>query len=261
MRKLSFLLILVVLVFGCKSTPKETEKDAAYYYNQGDEYYNMYLFDQAISEYTEALNKDPEMADAHLARGNAYSGKLEQGNALDDYKAAARLHGDYDFYARGYSMLLYQDYKAAIDEFSLAIEHETNLAAAYNDRGLAYANMGNQDKAIEDYEKALSINSKSAFAYNNRGNAYLSKRDYNRAIDDYTKAAELYPQLGFAYSGRGFANFQLKEYDNAISDYTQAIAIAPDDSSLYTLRRNAYLAKGEKELAEADRAMAERLRK
>jgi len=273
MKKLKLSLILILLVFGCKSAPQEPAKeepaapketvpeiDAATHYSRGNEHYKRYEFDQAINEYSEAVKKDPSMADAYIARGNAQSGKFNFENAKGDYSKGAELNAEYDHYARGYSYYLQQDYKSAVTEFSESISLEKNLFAAYNDRGLSYANMGNQDKAIADFTDAIGINSNSAFPYNNRGNAYLSKKNYDKAVEDYSKAVELYPKLVFPYTGRGVANYRLKEYDNAIADYTKAIEFTPNDAVLYSLRANAYMGKGENDKAENDRATAEKLK-
>ena len=280
MKKLCVSLLLVMLLFGCKSTPQEPEPvetvvqevvtrvpdpppetTAATHYARGNELFNRNAFDPAIVEYNEAIRKDPAMAEARMARGNAYSAKLQHEEALKEYSAAAEMNPDYDHYARGYSLFLSRNYRPAIEEFSQAIDLKSNLLAAYNDRGLAYANIRNQDQAIADYNEALKINGNSAATYNNRGNAYLAKADYDMAIADYSRAIDLNPVLVYPYSGRGLANYRTKAYDDAIADFTKAIAIAPGDSTLYSYRRDAYLAKGEQELADADGAMAESLKK
>jgi tetratricopeptide (TPR) repeat protein len=267
MKKLLLSLVLVVLFFGCKSTPKDAdpvqkaEANASSHFVRGNDFYHGHAFDLAINEFTELLKKDPGMADAYISRGNAYSCKLDFENALNDYLAGAEKNAFYSHYAHGYARYLDGDYHAAIDEFTEAISLKSNLFAAYNDRGLAYANSGNQDLAIADFSEAIRINANFALAYNNRGNAYLKKADYDRAIQDYSKAIELYPGMAFSYSGRGLANFWTTNYDKAIEDYNRALAITPNDPSLYTLRGDAYSAKGEKNLANADYAMADALKK
>jgi tetratricopeptide (TPR) repeat protein len=267
MRKVCFCLILAALFLGCKSTPKEQTKklsleaEAATHFRLGNECYSQHELDRAIAEYSLALEKAPAMAEAHIGRGNAYSGNLEYAQALNDYSAGAEIDAGYDHYARGYSLYLVGDYQSAVDEFSQAIAQQANLVAAYNDRGLAYTNMGNPDRAIADFNEAININNASAFAYNNRGNAYMAKANYGKAIEDYSRAVELHPRLVFPYSGRGFAYHQLGDYSKAIDDYTKAIAITPKDATLYSLRGNAYLSKGEKTRADADFAMATKLQK
>ncbi|MDR0313610.1 MAG: tetratricopeptide repeat protein [Treponema sp.] len=267
MKKILLSLVLVLLVFGCKSSPKNadsTEKagaDATAIFMRGNDFYHGHAFDLAINEFTEVLKKDPGMADAYISRGNAYSCKLDFENALNDYLTGAQKNAFYRHYAQGYARYLDGDYQTAINEFTEAISLKSNLFAAYNDRGLAYANSGNQDLAIADFSEAININPNFALAYNNRGNAYLKKGNYDKAIQDYTKAIELYPGMVFSYSGRGLANYWTKNYDKAIEDYNKALAITPNDHSLYTLRGDAYSARGQRNLADADYAMADALRR
>ncbi len=44
-----------------------------------------------------------------------------------------------------------------------------NLAIAYNNRGIAYDDLGEYRRAIEDYDRALRLDPDDALAYNNRG--------------------------------------------------------------------------------------------
>ena len=226
MKRLYLALLIFTILLGCKSTPKQEEEDAASRLNRGNEFYQLYNFDGAINEYTEALNMDPELVEVYISRGNTYSGKLEFNAARNDYNTGAEKNEEWGPYARGYALYLDKDYNAAIREFTQAIEQNVNLLAAYNDRGLCYQNLRNHDQAIADFNAAIGINSNSAFPYNNRGNSYLEKRDFDKAIEDFSRAIELYPAFAFPYNGRGLA----------------------------------YQAKGEQALAEADFAIAEELK-
>ena len=283
MKKLFLVLFVFVLFLGCKSIPEETAPAepeapvtveepapapepvpvvaASTHYNQGREHYTRYEFDQAIAEYNQAIEKDPKMADAYIAKGNVYSGKLKLEEALDEYTTGAERNSDYDHYAQGYLKFLYEDYNTAVSEFTQAIEQKSNLLAAYNDRGLAYTNLKKYDLALADFNKAIEIDPNSAFAYNNRGNVYVLKRNYDKAIEDYNKASAIYPDLVFAHSGKAFANQQKKDYGKAIEEYSRAIELEPENATLYTLRGNSYKALKQNDLAEADYAKAEELKK
>jgi tetratricopeptide (TPR) repeat protein len=50
------------------------------------------------------------------------------------------------------------------------------------------------DQAIAEYPRAIKLNPKHAAAYNNRGVAYAAKGDYDRAIADYNEAIDIDPQ-------------------------------------------------------------------
>ena len=60
-------------------------------------------------------------------------------------------------------------------------------AAAYNDRGIAYGEKGENNKAIEDFTKAIELNPKDAAAYNNRAIAYRKQGEVKKAEADEEK--------------------------------------------------------------------------
>ena len=77
--------------------------------------------------------------------------------------------------------------------FAVAVLSACNDAAAYNSRGIAYYNKGDNDRAIADYNEALRLDPNYAAAYLGRGNAYYLKGDYARARADWEKALQLDP--------------------------------------------------------------------
>ena len=83
--------------------------------------------------------------------------------------------------------------KKAVDAYTKAIELNPKFAEAYNDRGVAYADLGNPTRAIKDYNKAIQLNP-HALPYNNRGVTYSKLGNYQQAINDFNKAIELDPQ-------------------------------------------------------------------
>ena len=61
----------------------------------------------------------------------------------------------------------------------------------YNNRGTAYALLGNFKQAIEDFSKAIELNSKFANAYYIRGLCYQELGDEAKAQADFAKAKQL----------------------------------------------------------------------
>ncbi len=66
-----------------------------------------------------------------------------------------------------------------------------NLAAAFTNRGIAYANKDQTDRAIQDHDQAIKLDPNDARALNIRGNAYLSNGQADRAIQDHDQAIRL----------------------------------------------------------------------
>jgi tetratricopeptide (TPR) repeat protein len=203
---------------------------AGAYAGRGRAYDRKGDYDRAMADAGEALSIDPNIALAYNVRGNAYLNKKDYDRAIADYSAAIRIDPNYTpaYNNRGNAYLNKKDYDRAIADYSAAIRIDPNYANTYNDRGVAYQNKEDYDRAIADYSEALRIDPNHAFAYNNRGNAYQNKEDYDRAIVDYTEAIRIDPNHAYAYNNRGGAYFNKKDYDRAIADYSEAIRIDPD---------------------------------
>ena len=139
------LLIFFSILSSCSTTPKGLQRpgEAEAYLYRGYEFALKGEHDQAISEYTRALEINRRYVDAYNNRGLSYASKGQYDNAVSDYNKALKINSRY-------------------------IE-------AYNNRGNAYLNKGQYDHAISDYNKFLKINSGNAVGYHNRGVAYMAK--------------------------------------------------------------------------------------
>ena len=110
----------------------------------------------------------------------------------------------------------------AIAHYTKAIDLKPDLTQAYNHRGLAYADIDDFDAAIEDYSKAIDLESgNAAVYYNNRGLTYLNKGDFDAAIEDLKTAINLIDFAGFYYN-RGQVWLHLKAWEQAKADLTTA---------------------------------------
>ena len=78
-----------------------------------------------------------------------------------------------------------------IVDYTVAIRRDPQDADAYNNRGAAYSDLGQDERAIEDYNQAIRVNPQLAEAYYNRGYAYQSLGMTKEAERDFAKAKEL----------------------------------------------------------------------
>ncbi len=99
-------------------------------------------------------------------------------------------------------------------------ETPENLAIAFYNRSVAYADQGQSDRAIEDYTQAIQINPDYSTAFTNRGNAYAAKGQYDRAIEDYDEAIRLNPNYAKAFDNRGAAYHDKSQHDRAVAAIT-----------------------------------------
>jgi Flp pilus assembly protein TadD len=93
----------------------------------------------------------------------------------------------------------FTDPKKAIEYLNNAIKLQPDDAIAYNQRGIAYKNIGQYQRAIEDYNEAIHLKSDLAEAYYNRGTAYFYLSKYNKAREDFNEAVRLKPDDPHAY--------------------------------------------------------------
>ena len=87
----------------------------------------------------------------------------------------------------------------ALEDYNQALKLDPNYVHAYHNRGLVYYNLGEKQKALEDYNQALKLDSKYAGVYFCRGNVYNDLGEKQKALEDYKKAAQLYQQQGNTY--------------------------------------------------------------
>jgi tetratricopeptide (TPR) repeat protein len=97
------------------------------------------------------------------------------------------------------------DHKAAISDYSQAIEAEPRSDTAYYNRAVTYADMGEVDLALADFTKAIEINPEHDAAYNSRAAIFANRGDLDLAIAEFTTAIELNPRDPVSVYRRGAA--------------------------------------------------------
>jgi len=72
-------------------------KNALVYYNRGLTYIGRGDFDQAISDYTKAIELDPNLAEAYVSRGIVHARKSNLDKAISDYTKAIEINREYAY--------------------------------------------------------------------------------------------------------------------------------------------------------------------
>ena len=126
--------------------------------------------------------------------------------------------------------------EAAVGAFGRAIESGQlsgdNLALAYNNRGVAFGELGDFDRSISDYQESLRLKSDDAVTLKN---------------------------LRVAHTRRGQALANLGEQERALAEYELAIAIDPENATTLLRRAELYTERGELAKAQADLDLALKL--
>lgn len=204
---------------------KERNRMTAWDFNrQGDRYYDLEQYEEAVKSYTEAIQLQANNSMFYNSRGCAYDNLGEYNKAISDYNVAIAI-GPLNavfYYNRGHSYDKLEEYDKAIFDYTRAIELSPNNATAYNNRGSIYIVLGRTDEAISDFNKAIELNSKFANPYKHLGNIYKEQSDYTRSIEFLSKAIELNLEYKDAYLLRAEVYRLLGETEKAAADEEMA---------------------------------------
>ena len=151
---------------------------------------------ESLQAYDKAVVLNPNLAEAWLARANAFT-DLKQ----------------------------YEEASASYDK---ALSLKPNLAEAWLGRGHALTGLKRYNEASVSYDKTLALKPDLAEAWLARGDSFNFDRKYDEAFAAYDRALSTKPDLAEAWLGRGNVFKALERYDEAVAAYDKAQAIKPD---------------------------------
>jgi len=249
--------IVNIIVALCFYTASAQVKNAKYYTETGDGFFEKGKYDDAISNYSKAISLDAKYALAYGNRGYAYLQK-KQANlvipAIQDCTKAISLQPtapDFYFY-RGEAYTQKKVVDSAITDFTKAIQLGPDTSEYYTSRGKAYNQKSFFDLAVPDFTKAIKLRPDNPDNYVNRAAAYYQKRQYDSAIIDYTKIINLNPRIAESYNSRFKAYYNNNQLDLALADISKAISIDPSIAFYYNNRGLCYNSLGKYELSVQD---------
>jgi tetratricopeptide (TPR) repeat protein len=138
-----------------------------------------------------------------------------------------------------------------------ATEIDPKNKFAWNNLGLVYLQMRQDDQAITAFQKQIEINPYDEFAYNNLGRTYWNDRKYDEAVKAFNKQLENNPLDKFAHANLGAMYAEWHKYDLAVPELEKAASLTPDSAELQVSLGDAYLNLGQddKALATFDHAV------
>ena len=189
--------ILLLSGFSIRAYAGNTAKE---YYDTGviDEVSENY--DDAIIDFTKAIDLDTNYAEAYYERGYCYNEckNRDYSQAIADETRAIELNPDYGraYAERGYAYVMLGSDNASltITDCNKAVELDPGSAMAYQYRGYAYGQLGNYSQEVTDETTAIGFNESSGWAYVARAQAYNRLAQYDKDRDDVRKAQDMgYP--------------------------------------------------------------------
>jgi tetratricopeptide (TPR) repeat protein len=175
------------------------EPTAAAYHSRGQLFYHASEPEDALADFTMALQMEPGQANILLWRAAALLGLNDSTAALADINRALQLdpHLADAYYWRGRAHWTDDDLDSALADFTQAIELEAG-GGAYEYRGKLWWEMDQPEKAVADFSAAIRLDPTSWSAHWGRARALDWLGDSAAADADFDRAEELRSETNMA---------------------------------------------------------------
>lgn len=195
MRKLlsmGLIFIMILLMSGCSR--------AEGYYRNGRKNFVNGNYEEAVKNFSSAINENPNKAEYYIGYGMALIG-------LSQYDEALR------------------QFDRVIMDKKINMVMENNKRALRG-KGIAYFNMQDYEEATRQFDQALSINvlpnmDMDILYY--KGKSLTNIGDYKEAAQTYTKIIERFGEEGQVLADRAYTYQKIGEYEKGLDDYDKAI--------------------------------------
>ena len=233
------------------------KKSASIYRNRGLAYQFIGDHEQAIGDFTGALNLDAKDCEALVLRGQTYAKMNRHEEAIDDFKHAIRLD-DTNHWARFCRALS----RAAIGEHSRALQDVVKaimasprqpryhiLHAELLQKSDRVRRSGDWSRVIKAFDRAIRIDSADPQTHRRRALAHLHSGSLLEAIHDFTRCLELDPRKAEVIAQRGQAYLKNNQLDMALEDFELALTRNPKLAKAYAGRVNVLMGQNRHEYA------------
>jgi tetratricopeptide (TPR) repeat protein len=176
--------------------------------------------EQAVKEFTEALNRDPTVVTAHTNRGFVLNDLHQPARAAADFEQALQADPKN---VEAHMGLAFADLNLhrpldAIKQTQLAEAVAGDSELVHTIRATAYGRIGLLGKSAAEYNAALKFDPTDGTLYLGLANIYFSERRYREAVQQLQTASKYLPENASIYALMGRANANLHERDAALQD-------------------------------------------
>ncbi len=202
-------------------------------------------YEDAISEYTAAIEHDPHYAPYYFDRAGMLHRLGRDEEAVADYETAIQMSPPLPeaYYNRGDIRAALGDLDGALSDFGYALELTPNFVDAYLYRASVLSELGRDEEARKDVFTGLALDPNNAPLLSIRGQLDAAAGDADAAVDAFERVIELDPSIEAAWAGRGSIAFDRGDMNGALADLGKALELA-DSPALRFNRAAVFLATG-----------------
>ncbi|MCF8378847.1 MAG: caspase family protein [Bacteroidales bacterium] len=268
-----YIITAIILVFF--GTTYASSQNAKQFYKVGEQFFENKMYDDAIEQFTAAINFDPEMDKAYLFRAQVYEKQRNYASALLDYnKLCIFDEGEEEYFYKSaemsynlkdyskclttvekalklnssYSQALelkfnalfaLEQYAEALDVSKRALRYKESEVNFYN-YGRINEVMGLNDDAIDAYTKALRKNSSFLEVYVKLADLYRRQANLTSAMETINNAIGISNNFIPAYEVRSAIYSDQLNYTKAIEDISTILSLDPSNTKMFFLRGKYY---------------------
>lgn len=196
---------------------------------------------EAVASFTKAVELDPNMTDAYVARAEAWLALSEKRKAVEDYDRAGALDPkefDWPFLSGKYNVEINR-FDEAVISLRKALMMKNKDLNAINLLVVSLTELKKYDEAITEADRALTIK-KNYLNYYNRGRIYYLTKNYSLAEADYRLALGENSKFLEAINGLGQALYAQKKYSQALGTANDALKLSENDRTALFTRAQVY---------------------
>jgi len=220
------------------------DRDAAVYL--GYDYYNLGRFDEVLALVSRYEGVLPKEANFPLLAGHVHKQNQLLQQAIDDFSRA--LDKDPKMFEalvnRGYVRNDMQDAQGAIRDFEPALKMNPNSGIARLGLAFSYLQLHRSREGLEETNKAEKLLGELGATHMARATAYRQMRVLDKAVSEYRVALKYSPDDLKLHLALADALFHARHYAQSINELDASLKLSPDDPLIYANMASAYAQLG-----------------
>jgi Tfp pilus assembly protein PilF len=201
--------LCLLFAIGCSENTDQAQKHV----DLGLQYFEEQEMQKALNEFTQAIQLEPDNADARYYLGGLYHANRAYSASLDEYQRVLRINPDYP---KIHTAIANVYYELGLRAWGRSVKLDrTTFWFPDTTRELPFDTKEELKQLIEGYQNKLRADSVDAEIFSKLSQAYyiLAVDEYKKAIraDSTDTTAQLY--LGLAYSEQGYPHKAESQYE------------------------------------------------
>jgi eukaryotic-like serine/threonine-protein kinase len=206
--------------------------DAYTYYLKGRDALDKIYYEEAVLNFTKAVEIDSTFAAAYLFLGKTHAAAFNDAEALRCYTKALRhaakaTERERLYIKAQYAVSAANNRAEGIRTYRELLEAYPREKYAWSFVGVLYDLNGMYREAIACQDRALDLDPTFGNALNSLAYAYLHMANYKKAIEIFQRYSTLFPGDANPYDSMAEAYFAMGKLDEAARMYEKAFAVKP----------------------------------